>query len=251
MDEDVRTIWCGNLSDKVSEEILYELFIQGGPVQKISIPKDRDGKQKNFGFVTYKHEVSVPYALDLFDGTALFNRVLNMKSRNNVYENSQYQQQQQQQILHMQQHQQQQQLLHMQQQQQLLQMQQQQRTPKYDNRHQNVQNHLQLGQQILLGSMNPLSFAQNNMYMVPGSMSYPSQNSTYLPGQMNQRVDSDNKSNNGSSRYNNRSHPYRDQYNDRNDKHHESHNKSIRDQKSYKHASSHRSNRHDNRRKRR
>ncbi|XP_023248550.1 RNA-binding protein 7-like isoform X2 [Copidosoma floridanum] len=226
MDEDVRTIWCGNLSDKVSEEILYELFIQGGPVQKISIPKDRDGKQKNFGFVTYKHEVSVPYALDLFDGTALFNRVLNMKSRNN-------------------------QLLHMQQQQQLLQMQQQQRTPKYDNRHQNVQNHLQLGQQILLGSMNPLSFAQNNMYMVPGSMSYPSQNSTYLPGQMNQRVDSDNKSNNGSSRYNNRSHPYRDQYNDRNDKHHESHNKSIRDQKSYKHASSHRSNRHDNRRKRR
>jgi RNA-binding protein 7 len=28
MEEDNRTVWCGNLSEKVTEEILYELFLQ-------------------------------------------------------------------------------------------------------------------------------------------------------------------------------------------------------------------------------
>jgi len=27
MDDD-RTVWCGNLSEKVTEEVLYELFLQ-------------------------------------------------------------------------------------------------------------------------------------------------------------------------------------------------------------------------------
>ncbi|XP_012266275.2 RNA-binding protein 7-like [Athalia rosae] len=84
MDEDLRTIWCGNLSEKVTEELLYELFLQSGPIQKVSIPKDRDGKQRSYGFVTFRHTVSVPYALDLFEGTALFDRVLTMKTRNNI-----------------------------------------------------------------------------------------------------------------------------------------------------------------------
>ncbi|XP_053977916.1 splicing regulator RBM11 [Hylaeus anthracinus] len=84
MDEDVRTLWCGNLSEKVTEEILYELFLQGGPVQKVTIPKDRDGKQRTYGFVTYKHIDSVSYALNLFNGTMLFNRPLSMSTRNNI-----------------------------------------------------------------------------------------------------------------------------------------------------------------------
>ncbi|CAK9824782.1 RNA-binding protein 7 [Anthophora retusa] len=84
MDEDLRTIWCGNLSEKVTEEILYELFLQGGPVQRVSIPRDHDGKQRTYGFVTYKHINSVKYALNLFDGTMLFNRPLNMSPRKTV-----------------------------------------------------------------------------------------------------------------------------------------------------------------------
>ncbi|XP_070172380.1 RNA-binding protein 7 [Polyergus mexicanus] len=84
MDENARTIYCGNLSEKITEDILYELFLQGGPVQKITIPKDRDGKQRTFAFITYKHIHSVEYALRLFDGTELYNRTLNMKLRNNA-----------------------------------------------------------------------------------------------------------------------------------------------------------------------
>lgn len=80
----MRTLWCGNLSHNVTEEILYELFLQGGPVQSVTIPKDRDGKQRAYAFITYKHIDSVPYALELFDGTCLFNRTLNMSRRKNV-----------------------------------------------------------------------------------------------------------------------------------------------------------------------
>lgn len=28
MDRDLRTLWCGNLSNRVTEDILYELFLQ-------------------------------------------------------------------------------------------------------------------------------------------------------------------------------------------------------------------------------
>ncbi|XP_050484513.1 splicing regulator RBM11 [Bombus huntii] len=84
MSEDMKTLWCGNLSDKVTEEILYELFLQAGPVQNVTIPKDRNGKQRPFGFVTYKHVNSVLYALELFNGTSLFNRILNISHRKNV-----------------------------------------------------------------------------------------------------------------------------------------------------------------------
>ncbi|KAL2746042.1 splicing regulator RBM11 [Vespula maculifrons] len=84
MDDDIRTLWCGNLSDKVTESILYELFLQGGPIQRVAIPRDRDGKQRTYGFITYKHVSSVSYALDLFNGTKLFNRTINMKTRNNI-----------------------------------------------------------------------------------------------------------------------------------------------------------------------
>ncbi|GLV31800.1 uncharacterized protein CBL_07560 [Carabus blaptoides fortunei] len=42
--EDARTIFCGNLHIKVTEELLYELFLQVGPLEKVSIPNDRHGR---------------------------------------------------------------------------------------------------------------------------------------------------------------------------------------------------------------
>ncbi|KAF7988542.1 hypothetical protein HCN44_001115 [Aphidius gifuensis] len=81
MDEDSRTIYCGNLSSKCTEEILYELFMQAGPLEKVNIPKDRDGNIKTFGFITFKHKKSVPYAVELFEGTNLYNRQMSIKPR--------------------------------------------------------------------------------------------------------------------------------------------------------------------------
>lgn len=81
IEEDNKTLWCGNLPEQVTEEILYELFLQAGPLEKVRIAKDRDGRQKNFAFVTYCHEISVPYAINLFRGTSLFHKTLTLQNR--------------------------------------------------------------------------------------------------------------------------------------------------------------------------
>lgn len=111
-DHDARTIHCGNLpQEKITEELLYELFlqvcmrfhsihstgkdfgqlqfftnkffiyIQAGPLERVSIPKD-NGKNRSYAFITYRYQVSVPYALSVFSGTKMFNRELRLNNRN-------------------------------------------------------------------------------------------------------------------------------------------------------------------------
>ncbi|XP_028857033.1 RNA-binding protein 7 [Denticeps clupeoides] len=80
-DEADRTLFVGNLDFKVTEELLFELFLQAGPLIKVKIPKDADGKSKLFGFVNFKHEVSVPYGMSLLNGTRLFGRPLKIQFR--------------------------------------------------------------------------------------------------------------------------------------------------------------------------
>lgn len=68
--------------------MFYELIRESnlnlilGPIERVSIPKEKDGKNKTFGFVTYIHEITVPYALNIFSGTKLFGRELLLKYRN-------------------------------------------------------------------------------------------------------------------------------------------------------------------------
>jgi RNA-binding protein 7 len=57
-------------------------FVFLGPLERVAIPKEKDGKNKSFGFVTYKHLVAIPYALNVFNGTKLFGRELLLKNRN-------------------------------------------------------------------------------------------------------------------------------------------------------------------------
>ncbi|XP_013380197.1 RNA-binding protein 7-like [Lingula anatina] len=76
-----RTLWCGNLSEEVTEELLYELFLQAGPLEKVHIAKDKDGRRKNYSFIQFKHEESVPYTIKLMAGTKLFGRPLNLQAR--------------------------------------------------------------------------------------------------------------------------------------------------------------------------
>ncbi|KAM9359244.1 RNA-binding protein 7 [Symphorus nematophorus] len=80
-DETDRTLFIRNLDSRVTEELLFELFVQAGPLIKTKIPKDADGKQKTFGFAVYKHEVSAPYAVQLLNGTSLYGRTLHVQFR--------------------------------------------------------------------------------------------------------------------------------------------------------------------------
>lgn len=83
MDEDRRdrTLWCGNLDPKVTEELLRELFVQAGPVEDVKIPKDNNGRSKNFAFVTFVHSESVGYTIALMDGVSLYRRRIRMERR--------------------------------------------------------------------------------------------------------------------------------------------------------------------------
>ncbi|KAJ3590408.1 hypothetical protein NHX12_008359 [Muraenolepis orangiensis] len=76
-----RTLFIRNLDHRVSEEILFELFVQAGPLSKTKIPKDPEGRQKTFGFAVFRHEESVPYAMRLLDGTALFGKTIGVQFR--------------------------------------------------------------------------------------------------------------------------------------------------------------------------
>uniref|UniRef100_A0A4W3K2S3 RRM domain-containing protein n=1 Tax=Callorhinchus milii TaxID=7868 RepID=A0A4W3K2S3_CALMI len=56
-------------------------FPLAGPLTKVTIPKDKDGRQKSYGFVCFKHTESVPYAISLLNGIRLYGRPLNLQYR--------------------------------------------------------------------------------------------------------------------------------------------------------------------------
>ncbi|RZF44497.1 hypothetical protein LSTR_LSTR002270 [Laodelphax striatellus] len=81
MEEDYRRIYVGNLPDQIDEELLYELFIQAGPVEEVSLPKKPDGSPKQFAFILFKQECSVIYAKELFETTRLFGNPLRIEPK--------------------------------------------------------------------------------------------------------------------------------------------------------------------------
>lgn len=81
IERDERCLFVGNLEARVTEEILWELFLQAGPLEAVHIAKDKEtGKQKAFGFVSFTHEVSVPYAISLMDGIPLYGKPIMVKT---------------------------------------------------------------------------------------------------------------------------------------------------------------------------
>ena len=77
-----RTLWCGSLSEKVDERILYELFLNAGPLEKVTIPRDKEtGRQKTFAFILFSHPESVKYAVILLNNTLLFGQQIKLQHR--------------------------------------------------------------------------------------------------------------------------------------------------------------------------
>lgn len=74
------SLYVGNLDPQVSEPLLYELFIQVGPVKLLHLPKDRILRaHQGFGFVEFRTVQDADYALDILRGIRLFGRTLKMK----------------------------------------------------------------------------------------------------------------------------------------------------------------------------
>ncbi|KAI8126501.1 RNA-binding protein 7 [Lucilia cuprina] len=77
--EEKRTIFCANLDERVTEDLLYEVFLQAGPIESARIPKDQNGRQRTFGFITYVHKCTLPYAMQLYQGLSLYRKTLTLK----------------------------------------------------------------------------------------------------------------------------------------------------------------------------
>ncbi|MFT7800318.1 splicing regulator RBM11, partial [Arapaima gigas] len=54
---------------------------QAGPLKKVTIARDKEGRQRSYGFVCYKHREAVPYAIALLDGIWLYGRPIRLKYR--------------------------------------------------------------------------------------------------------------------------------------------------------------------------
>lgn len=69
------TIYLGNLDEKVTDSILFELCLQAGPVVNIHIPRDRVRNSHNgFGFCEFLHEQDVEYACQILNQVKLFGK---------------------------------------------------------------------------------------------------------------------------------------------------------------------------------
>ena len=69
------TCFCGNLDDAVTEELLWELMLQAGPVTSVHMPKDKVlGTHQGFGFVEFHAEADAEYAIKIMNMVRLFQK---------------------------------------------------------------------------------------------------------------------------------------------------------------------------------
>lgn len=71
------TIYVANLDERVTDDLLWELFTQVGPVVHVYIPKDRIAHiQSGYGFVEFQNESDAEYACHIINGIKMFNKPL-------------------------------------------------------------------------------------------------------------------------------------------------------------------------------
>ncbi|KAH8341788.1 hypothetical protein KR074_002816, partial [Drosophila pseudoananassae] len=69
------TIYAGGLDDKVSETLLWELFVQAGPVVNVHMPKDRVTQMhQGYGFVEFLSEEDADYAIKIMNMIKLYGK---------------------------------------------------------------------------------------------------------------------------------------------------------------------------------
>ncbi|XP_053990810.1 splicing factor 3B subunit 4-like isoform X1 [Hylaeus volcanicus] len=71
------TVYVGNLDSRTDEELLWEIFTQGGPVKNVHIPRDKiTGMHSNYGFVEFQLESDADYALKIFNMVKVYSKPL-------------------------------------------------------------------------------------------------------------------------------------------------------------------------------
>lgn len=71
------SIYVGNLSYKVSQQDLSDVFSEYGTVKRVQIPTDREtGRSRGFGFVEMGSDAEEAAAIDALDGAEWMGRDL-------------------------------------------------------------------------------------------------------------------------------------------------------------------------------
>uniref|UniRef100_A0A1I8FFG1 RRM domain-containing protein n=1 Tax=Macrostomum lignano TaxID=282301 RepID=A0A1I8FFG1_9PLAT len=69
------TVYVGGLDEKVTEAIIWELFLQAGPVVNVHMPKDRiTGQHQGYGFVEFQTEDDADYAMKIMNMIKLYGK---------------------------------------------------------------------------------------------------------------------------------------------------------------------------------
>jgi len=69
------TIYVGGLDEKVNESLLWELFVQGGPVVNVHMPKDRvTMMHQGYGFVEFLAEEDADYCIKIMNMIKLYGK---------------------------------------------------------------------------------------------------------------------------------------------------------------------------------
>lgn len=77
------TAYAGNLDERVTDPLLWELFMQMGPVVNVHLPKDRvSGLHQGYGFVEMRGEEDAVYACKILNGTRMFGKPIRVNMAN-------------------------------------------------------------------------------------------------------------------------------------------------------------------------
>jgi len=67
----------GNIDERATDALIWELMVQAGPVVNVHLPKDRvTQSHQGFGFVEFNGEVDADYAAKIMNGIRLYGKAL-------------------------------------------------------------------------------------------------------------------------------------------------------------------------------
>lgn len=73
------TLWAGNLPLDITEALVYELFVVAGPINSITLPRDRlTHDHANYAFVEYVNAADADYALRIFHNVKLYGKPIRL-----------------------------------------------------------------------------------------------------------------------------------------------------------------------------
>ncbi|KAI0852180.1 hypothetical protein F5Y00DRAFT_227457 [Daldinia vernicosa] len=71
------TVYVGNIDERATDALIWELMVQAGPVVNVHLPKDRvTQSHQGFGFVEFNGEVDADYAAKIMNGIRLYGKLL-------------------------------------------------------------------------------------------------------------------------------------------------------------------------------